>query len=114
MWQSVMSPRKPTNARHRAARRTRLYRPHCTPLEDRCLPSVSLSGSEPPVPLVGSPVTWTATASGDGPAPVYQFRIGPAGGPSQVVRDFSPSNSVTWNPLQEGTYIIQVTVKRSR
>jgi hypothetical protein len=54
-----------------------------------------------------------ATASGDGPTPVYQFRIGPAGGPSQVVRDFSPSNSVTWNPLQEGTYTIQVTVKDS-
>jgi hypothetical protein len=56
-------------------------------------------------------VIWTATASGDGPAPVYQFRVGPAGGPSQVVRDFSTSNSFIWNPMQEGSYAIQVTVK---
>src|SRR5262249_39624248 len=69
------------------------------------------AGSEPPVPLVGSPVIWTATASGHGATPVYQFRIGPTGGPSQVIRDFSPSNSFTWNPIQEGSYTIQVTVK---
>ncbi|MBV8676355.1 MAG: aryl-sulfate sulfotransferase [Planctomycetaceae bacterium] len=30
---------------------------------------------------------------------------------SHVVRDFSPSNSFTWNPMQEGSYDIQVTVK---
>jgi hypothetical protein len=30
-----------------------------------------------------------------------------------VVRDFSLSNSVTWNPMQEGSYDIQVTVKDS-
>jgi hypothetical protein len=75
--------------------------------------SVSLSGSEPPNPLVGLPVVWTATASGHGAAPVYQFRVGPSGGPSQVVRDFSPSNSFTWNPIQQGSYAIQVTVKDS-
>jgi arylsulfate sulfotransferase len=75
--------------------------------------SVSLSANEPLVPLVGSPFTWTATASGDGATPVYQFRVGPAGGPSQVVRDFSTSNSFTWNPMQEGSYLIQVTVKDS-
>ena len=113
MWQFVTPSRKRIKAGHISARRTRLYRPHCTPLEDRCLLSVSLSGSEPPVPLVGSPVTWTATASGHGQAPVYQFRVGPAGGPSQVVRDFSPSNSFIWDPLQEGSYDIQVTVKDS-
>jgi hypothetical protein len=57
-------------------------------------------------------VIWSATASGHGPTPVYQFRVGPAGGASsQVVRDFSPSNSFAWNPLQEGNYQIQVTVK---
>ena len=33
--------------------------------------------------------------------------------PSQVVRDFSPSNSFTWDPMQEGSYDIQVTVKDS-
>jgi hypothetical protein len=72
-----------------------------------------LSGGAPPVPLVGSPVVWTATASGHGETPVYQFSVGPIGGPSQMVRDFSPSNSFTWNPMQEGSYDIQVTVKDS-
>ena len=113
MWQFVTPSRKRIRARHISARRTRLYRPQCTPLEDRCLLSVVLSGSEPPVPLVGSPVIWTATASGHGPTPVYQFRVGPIGGPFQVVRDFSASNSFTWNPMQEGTYSIQVIVKDS-
>ena len=111
MWQFVTPSRKRIKAGHTTARRTWLYRPHCTPLEDRCLLSVSLSGSEPPVPLVGSPVIWTATASGHGQAPVYQFRVGPTGGPFHVVRDFSQSNTFIWNPMQEGSYNIQVTVK---
>src|SRR5436190_14341107 len=102
MWQFVTPSRKRINARHISARRTRWYRPDCKPLEDRCLLSVSLSGSKPHVPLVGSPVIWTATASGHGETPVYQFRVGPTGGPSHVVRDFSPSNSFIWNPMQEG------------
>ena len=113
MWQLLTPSRKRVEARHTPARRPRRYRPHCTPLEDRCLLSVSLTDSAPPVPLVGSPVIWTATASGHGATPVYQFSVGPTGGPSQVVRDFSPSNSFTWNPMQEGTYDIQVTVKDS-
>src|SRR5438046_1286629 len=100
MWQFVTPSRKRTEAGHISARRTRLYRPCCTSLEDRCLLSVSLSGSEPPVPLVGLPVTWTATASGHGQTPIYQFRVGSTGGPFHVVRDFSPSNTFTWNPMQ--------------
>jgi hypothetical protein len=52
-------------------------------------------------------------ASGHGSTPVYQFRVGPIGGPSQVVRDFSPSNSFVWNPMHEGSYAVQVTVKDS-
>ena len=113
MWQFMAISRKPIRARRISAPRTRSYRPRCKPLEDRCLLSVALSGSAPPVPLVGSPVVWTATASGDGPTPVYQFRVGPVGGPSQMVRDFSTSNSFTWNPMQEGSYDIQVIVKDS-
>ena len=113
MWQFVTPSRKRIKPRPISARQNRSYRPHCTPLEHRCLLSVSLSGSQPPVGLVGSPVSWTAAAVGYGQAPVYQFRVGPAGGPAQVVRDFSPSNSFTWDPLQEGTYNILVTVKGS-
>src|SRR5262249_49530438 len=32
-------------------------------------------------------------------------------GAFRVVRDFSPTNSFTWTPMQEGTYDIEVTVK---
>src|SRR3954470_2306490 len=111
MWQLSTPFRKRVEARRALARRARRYRPHCRSLEDRCLLSVSLSSSGPPVPLVGAPVVWTATASGHGTTPVYQFSVEPSGGTFQVVRDFSASNSFTWNPMQEGSYGIQVTVK---
>jgi hypothetical protein len=44
---------------------------------------------------------------------VYQFSVGPVGGTSQIVRDFSQTNSFAWNPMQEGGYDIRVTVKNS-
>ena len=111
MWQLLTPSRKRVETRHTPARRPRRYRPHCNLLEDRCLLSVSLTPSGLPVPLVGSPVTWTATTSGDGTSPVYQFSVAPAGGAYQVVQDYSPSNSFTWNPMQEGSYDIQVNVE---
>src|SRR5579884_66278 len=111
MWQPLPPFRKRAKARRTPARRGQWHRPHCEPLEDRCLPSVSLAPGGPPTGLVGSPVTWTATADGHGAAPVYQFSVGPAGGASHVVRDFSLSSSFTWDPMQEGTYNVQVTVK---
>jgi hypothetical protein len=80
-------------------------------MEDRRLLSVSLWGSEPPGHLVGSPVTWTAAAGGLGGSLVYQFSVGPAGGALSIIRDFSTSSTITWNPMEEGTYDIQVTVK---
>src|SRR6188474_2722574 len=81
-------------------------------LEDRRL----LSGSAtlaPSVdsPLVGERVTWTATAVDVGATPVYQFSAAPHGGTSHIVRDFSPSNTFTWTPMQEGTYDIEITAK---
>jgi arylsulfate sulfotransferase len=113
MWQLATPSRERIEARHTSARRSRGYRPRCKPLEGRCLLSVTLSGNGPSVPLVGLPVNWTATADGHGATPVYQFSVGPTGAPSRVVRDFSPSPSFTWNPLQEGSYEIHVTVKDS-
>ncbi len=98
-------------ARRAPARRPRRRRPHCTALEDRCLLAVSLTETAPAVPYVGSPVVWTATSSGLGSVPVYQFSVGLQGGALQVVCDYSASNTFTWNPMQQGTYRIQVIVK---
>jgi hypothetical protein len=81
------------------------------PLEDRALPSVTLTPSEPAPQFVGEPITWTATATDCGSTPVYQFSAAPQGGAFHVVRDFSPTNTFTWTPMQEGTYDIEVIVK---
>ncbi len=54
---------------------------------------------------------WTATASGHGQNPVYQYSVGQPGGPLHIVQDFSNANSFIWNPMQQGTYEIQVVVK---
>src|SRR5262245_56376022 len=81
-------------------------------LEDRSLPSCTVTLA-PSVdsPLVGERVTWTATATDCGATPVYQFSAAPHGGALHVVRDFSPTNSFAWTPMQEGTYDIEVTVQ---
>jgi hypothetical protein len=82
-------------------------------LEDRSLPSgtVSLAPNELAPQLVGEAITWTATATGVGTTPVYQFSVAPHGGTFQMVRDFSPASSFAWTPMQEGTYDIEVAVK---
>src|SRR5438477_129608 len=51
------------------------------------------------------------TATDCGTAPVYQFSVAPHAGAFRVVRDFSPSNSFAWTPMQEGAYDIEVAVK---
>jgi hypothetical protein len=89
-------------------------RPRLEELECRNLPStISLVPSEPAPQLVGEPITWTATVT-DGPTAglVYQFSDGPTDGPFHMARDFSPSNTFTWAPMEEGDYKIKVTVKQ--
>jgi len=121
MWfQSVLNSLEFGSARTRAGR-ARPVAPRKRPatcklllelLEDRTVPStVSLVPSEAAPQLVGERVTWTATATDVGAAPVYQFSSAPHGGAFHVVRDFSPTNSFAWTPMQEGTYDILVTVK---
>jgi hypothetical protein len=61
--------------------------------------------------LVGQRIVWTATATNCGDDPVYQFRVGLAGNPLQLMRDFSTTASFAWAPIQEGIYDVQVTVK---
>jgi hypothetical protein len=112
MWlRSVLTSRKPHPSV--APARPSAPRLQVESLEDRSLPSgtISLAPSEPAPQLVGEAITWTATATGVGPAPVYQFSVAPHGGTFQMVRDFSPTSSFAWTPMQEGTYDIEVTVK---
>src|SRR5437899_5441548 len=120
MWLSSilnsLSPSSPhTGTRRRASPRQRpaARRLILEALEDRSLPScmVSLAPSEAAPQLVGERITWTATATDCGAAPVYQFSVAPDGGAFRVVRDFSPANAFAWTPMQEGAYDIEVTVK---
>src|SRR5438552_7415585 len=100
--------RRPSPHKRSAARRLTLEE-----LEDRTLPScmVSLAPNEAAPQLVGEGITWTATATECGTAPVYQFSVAPHAGAFRVVRDFSPTNSFAWTPMQEGAYDIEVAVK---
>src|SRR5207245_2381201 len=82
------------------------------PLEDRMLLStISLVPSEAAPQLVGERIVWAATATDCGTAPVYRFSVAPHAGAFRVVRDYSPTNTFAWTPMQEATYDIQVTVK---
>src|SRR5262249_5258448 len=61
--------------------------------------------------LVGERSLWTATATDCGASPVYQFSVAPSAGAFRVVRDYSPSNTFAWTPMQEGSYDIKCTVE---
>src|SRR6266566_3640105 len=100
--------RRPSPRQRPAARRLTLEA-----LEDRSLPScmVSLAPNEAAPQLVGEGITWTATATDCGAAPVYEFSVAPHAGAFRVVRDFSPANAFAWTPMQEGAYDIEVAVK---
>src|SRR5436189_4890288 len=120
MWLSSIlnsvSPSSPdTRTRRRPSPRTRLAgrRLILEALEDRTVPScmVSLVANEAAPQLVGERITWTATASDCGTAPVYQFSAAPHGRTFHVLRDFSPTNTFAWTPMQEGAYDVEVTVK---
>jgi hypothetical protein len=52
-----------------------------------------------------------ATVTDEGSTPVYQFSVAPSGGAYQVVQDFSPSPNVTWDPMQQGSYNVQVVAE---
>jgi hypothetical protein len=59
----------------------------------------------------GSPVTWSATASGS-PGPLrYRFWTYTAATGWVIARDYSTSNSFVWSPAQAGSYDIAVWVK---
>jgi hypothetical protein len=115
MW--VRSFLKSLKPRPATPIRPRLHRPATQrlwveTLEDRSLPSgmVSLAVNDDSI-LVGERVTWTATATDVGAAPVYQFSAASHGGAFHVLRDYSPARSFTWTPMTEGGHDIRVVVK---
>ena len=69
--------------------------------------------SVPPVPVgVGTPVTWTATATGGTPPLQYKFYLYNQGTASwTLLQDYSTSNQATWTPQAPGTYWLQAWVR---
>ncbi|MBI3210578.1 MAG: aryl-sulfate sulfotransferase [Candidatus Solibacter usitatus] len=65
-----------------------------------------------PVP-VGTPIRWSASANGSGPAALsYRFRVREAGGDFTVVRDYGADPVLNWAPSErEGAYEMEVTVR---
>jgi hypothetical protein len=102
------------SAAREPARRRLTPRLYFESLDDRVLPSCTVAlASNDDTPTVGEQIVWSANADDCGVAPVYQFSAASNGGAFEVVRDFSPTNTFTWTPMQEGTYDIKVTVKDS-
>jgi hypothetical protein len=61
---------------------------------------------------VGTPITWTATASGGTAAPLqYKFYLYTPGTGWALAQDYSPSETFTWTPTAAGTYQLQVWVR---
>ena len=73
--------------------------------------TIRLTPSLPSPRPLGTPITWTASATDTLPL-VYRFSVASAAsGPYRIARDFSPRAGFTWTPLQEGRYYVAVTVK---
>jgi arylsulfate sulfotransferase len=77
--------------------------------------TISLTPSTPSPQLVGERVVWTTTATNCGASPVYQYKVAftSVNPKFRMARDFSLANTLTWGPLQEGSYTVMVTVKSS-
>jgi len=65
-----------------------------------------------PVPS-GTPIKWTTRVNG-GIAPLqYQFWVFRQGSGWSLARDYSPSNTMTWIPPGDGSYVIQGFVRNA-
>jgi hypothetical protein len=69
--------------------------------------TISLTPSLPSGQPVGTPITWTATASPT-QSLLYQFSAAGSNGQFLILRDVWDSPAFTWTPLIEGTYQIRV------
>lgn len=83
---------------------------------------VALTPSSNPPQVIGTPITWTATATDSNAGPLtFQFNVTPPGGSISLARDFNvgtlaagvwSSQPFVWVPTgMEGIYQIQVVVK---
>src|SRR5215471_11385103 len=61
---------------------------------------------------VGTVITWTANATDvNAGSLLYRFSAGPVGRNVQIVKDFSPSNTLDWTTIDsDGVYVIEVAV----
>src|SRR5271169_2439566 len=74
--------------------------------------SVTLVPSVPSPQLVGTTVTWTATASGGTGRYDYQFTTNSSLSGLQIRRDYSNNRNFSWTPgTVEGTYTTGVTAR---
>ncbi|HLZ07717.1 MAG TPA: triple tyrosine motif-containing protein, partial [Chloroflexota bacterium] len=61
---------------------------------------------------VGTPITWTATASGGTATPLqYKFYLYTQGSGWSLLQDYGPNETFTWTPTVAGTYQVQVWVR---
>jgi arylsulfate sulfotransferase len=74
-------------------------------LESTLLLAPNLPSAQP----VGTTVIWSATAEASS-STRYQYRIGLSNQELIVVRDFHPSPTFAWTPIEEGIYVVQVVV----
>jgi len=83
---------------------------------------VSFTPSAPSPELIGTTITWTATAADSNAGPLtFQFNVAPPGGKLALVKDFNvgtlsgttwTSQPFLWMPTgKEGTYQLQVVIK---
>ncbi|MGL4109957.1 triple tyrosine motif-containing protein, partial [Clostridium sp. LP20] len=69
----------------------------------------SITANRPSPAAPGSSITFTANATG-GSSILYKFLVKDSTG-WKTVKDYSTSNSFTWNPTTTGNYVISVYTK---
>jgi hypothetical protein len=75
--------------------------------------TLQLTPSPAPPQAVGTPITWTAVATGTSQGQIeYQFSGGPAAGSLQMLQDFSLNNQFAWAVTgTEGSYTLHVAAR---
>ena len=68
----------------------------------------SLSSNVALPTVVGTPITWSATATGGSPPVQFKFLLRDGAGVWSVLQDYSPVSSVPWLPTPEGDYVLQI------